>query len=153
MRLSEQIYNAFWILFGSAICVLSVQLTLWDPSGPGSGFIPFVAGALIGTTGLVLSVLEFARRVRDRHPERFFPNRLVIRRILFVLGALCFMALTIAHLGFLVSAFLAICFLLRAIEPQKWTTILVVALASSLGSYYLFNGLLQVPLPKGILGF
>jgi hypothetical protein len=153
MRLHEQIYNAFWILLSGAICVLSVQLTLWDASGPGGGFIPFLAGALIGATGLALFVLEFAKGIRDRRPEAFFPNSLAIRRILFVLGALCFMALTIAHLGFLISAFLAICFLLRAVEPQKWTTIVVIALASSLGSYYLFNGLLQVPLPAGILGF
>lgn len=153
MRLHEQIFNAFWIFFGCAICVLSVQLTLWDSSGPGSGCIPFIAGILIGATGLVLFVLECARGSRDRRPEGFFPNALAIRRILFILSALCFMALTVAHLGFLVSSFLAVCFLLGAIEPQKWTTTVVVALASSLGSYYLFKGLLQVPLPRGILGF
>ncbi len=69
------------------------------------------------------------------------------------MGALCFMAMALSTLGFLLSAFLATCFLLRAIEPQKWWVVLVVASVSCVAAYGLFDGLLQVPLPKGLLGF
>lgn len=147
----EQAYNALWIVLGLGICLLSVRLTLWDESGPGNGFIPFVAGLLIGISGLGLLLAEWARRPAAAALP-FLPNRPATVRILLILGGLCFMAASLTTLGFLLSAFLSLCFLLRAIEPQKWWVVVLVALISCAGGYGLFNTLLQVPLPRGLLG-
>lgn len=153
MRICEQAYNAFWILLGSASCIISVQLTLWDETGPGNGFIPFVTGLLIGVSGLTLFLVELCKQFSPGASQPFLPNRPATVRILLVLGGLCFIAVTLSHLGFLISAFLVLCCLLRAIEPQRWWVVLVIAVISCVAAYGLFSVLLQVPLPKGLLGF
>ncbi len=61
-------------------------------------------------------------------------------------------ALALERLGFLLTTFLLMISLLRAIEAQKWRKVVVVALATALISYAIFSWLLGVPLPAGLLG-
>ena len=73
-------------------------------------------------------------------------------RIGATLATLAGFALVLEHLGFLLSTFLLMVCLLRAIEAQSWGKIITVALATSLITYGLFARLLGVPLPAGVLG-
>ncbi len=57
-RVVDQIFNIFWILFGIGICIQSIRHQLWSPAGPGSGFIPFLTGLLIGASGFLLFLSE-----------------------------------------------------------------------------------------------
>ena len=57
MRSYEQVYHVVWILLAVGICRESLRLKIWDAaSGPVAGFIPFLAGILIGLSGLLLLV-------------------------------------------------------------------------------------------------
>ena len=62
-------------------------------------------------------------------------------------------ALVIENLGYLISTFILMVLLLRAIDPQKWHVVIAVALSTSLVSYLIFAWLLNIPLPKGFLGW
>jgi putative tricarboxylic transport membrane protein len=68
------------------------------------------------------------------------------------LAALAGFALVLERLGFLLTTFLLMVLLLRAIEAQRWPKVIVVALATALISYAIFAWLLGVPLPPGVLG-
>lgn len=146
----EQAYNLIWVLLGTSVCFLSGRLGLWDgSSGPGNGFIPFLSGLLIGCVGLTMFLLE----LRRPHPQQhLLPSRTAALRIALVLGGLCFVAVALSTLGFLISAFLTTAVLLRAIERQKWWVMVLIALVSCLAAYVLFDVLLQVPLPRGPFG-
>jgi putative tricarboxylic transport membrane protein len=68
------------------------------------------------------------------------------------LATLIGFALVLQPLGFLLSTFLLMVCLLRAIDAQSWGKVIAVALATSLLTYGLFAWLLGVPLPAGVLG-
>ncbi len=55
-------------------------------------------------------------------------------------------------IGYLLITFLLMAFLLRAIEPQPWKTVIGWALAGSLGSYLIFEVWMKLRLPRGFLG-
>ena len=70
-----------------------------------------------------------------------------------VVIALCVMASLMPLLGFLVAATLVMTFLLGLTERTPVASALTLAVVSSLSIYWLFTSLLQVRLPKGLLGF
>src|SRR6185295_15102615 len=101
---------------------------------------------------LALSCL--VQTVRDRTiepPTEQIPAEGWIR-IGATLTTLVGFALVLEWLGFLLSTFLLMVLLLRAIEAPKWSKVIVVALATAALSYGLFGWLLGVPLPAGVLG-
>jgi apolipoprotein N-acyltransferase len=75
------------------------------------------------------------------------------RRVALVIVALVAMALLMPTLGFLVAAFLVMTFLLGLTEHRRLGSSIVLAAASSVFIYWLFASLLQVRLPRGLLGF
>jgi len=54
--------------------------------------------------------------------------------------------------GFILSTFLFLFFLFKAMEPRKWFTLVVISLVGSLTCYLVFQVWLRVSFPKGILG-
>jgi hypothetical protein len=54
-------------------------------------------------------------------------------------------------LGYLVTTFLFVAFLLRIVERKSWAQAGAVALSASLVSYIIFGLLLGAPLPAGFL--
>jgi uncharacterized membrane protein YuzA (DUF378 family) len=153
MRSYEQVYNLFWILLSIGICTESIRLQLWDPSsGPVAGFIPFLAGILLGISGLLMFISGWSRRPRKDQRERFWPDVTGTRRIVYILAGLSAMAYLMPILGFLITSILITAFMLRVIEPQKWITVILTSFSCCFLVYWLFHHLLQVSLPRGFLG-
>lgn len=153
MRSYEQVYNFFWIVLSIGICVESTRLQVWDPvSGPSAGFIPFLAGILIGVSGLLMFISGWLKRRRKDQREKFWPEMAGTKRIVLIFAGLSAMAYLIPILGFLITSILITTFMLRVIEPQKWVAVIITSLGCCLLVYWLFNNLLQVSLPKGFLG-
>jgi hypothetical protein len=63
--------------------------------------------------------------------------------------ALLVYAWTMEYAGFLISTFFFLAFLLRFIEPQRWSVVLLGALLTSSVSFLIFEVLLQCQLPRG----
>ncbi len=153
MRAVELISNLVWVLLGFGICVYAFRLRLWDAAGPASGFLPFIAGVFVGLTGLALLLQARAQRPRERRPAPFWENRAARNRVGLVVLGLCAMAYLMPILGFLLAATLVMTFLLGLTERTRLVPTVTLALASSLSIYWLFASLLQVRLPRGLLGF
>jgi putative tricarboxylic transport membrane protein len=68
-------------------------------------------------------------------------------------AALALTALLFEPLGFRLTMFAALAFLLFALGGQGWLTTLLVASAGSFGAFLLFDRWLRVTLPVGIFGF
>ena len=61
-------------------------------------------------------------------------------------------AFVLERAGFFLTTFLLMILLLRAIEAQRWSKVIGIAVATALISYAIFGWLLGIPLPTGIFG-
>ncbi len=119
--------------------------------GPGPGFFSFWMGILLIVLSLIQIVMTW-RRPAEPLPDGFIPNREGIKRILSIIGALAAALALMNYLGFSLTMTGFCVFLLRRLGRQSWWLTLLLSIAAGFGTYYLF-GLLQVMLPRGILGF
>jgi putative tricarboxylic transport membrane protein len=149
----EQVFNLFWVLLGIGICIQAVRHQLWSPDGPGSGFIPFLTGLLIGGAGFLLFLEELAKSPERKETGKFWENPVALKRVLYLVGSLCVMAFLMPRLGFLLTSTFASILMIRVIEPKKWVTVVSTSVLSCLLIYALFRFLIQIRLPKGFLGF
>ncbi len=81
------------------------------------------------------------------------PNGAAFKRVALSLGGMLLSAVLFEFLGFVLTFFCLIIFLIRAIQPEKWRVDILYTLAFTLGAYMLFHVLLKTTLPTGILGF
>ncbi len=152
MNIYEQVYNLGWIFAGIAICIQSIRLKLWDITSPGGGFIPFLAGLIVGAIGLLMFILECSKGFKKGPRVNFWQNPAAQKRIIFILGGLCAIAYLMPILGFLLSSILVTSFMLRVIERSRWVIVIGLAFAFCFLVYFLFYYLLKVNLPRGFLG-
>ena len=117
---------------------------------PQTAFFPRTLAVLLGIISLILLARALAGRETLRAGEKIETQGWI--RIAVTLMTLAGFALALERLGFLLTTFLLMISLLRAIEAQKWRKVVVVALATALISYAIFSLLLGVPLPAGLLG-
>jgi len=134
---------AGWFLFESR------KLSFGTLRLPHTGFFPKILIALL----LFLTLLCLAQTVRgakaETRSEKISAEGWL--RIGATLTMLVGYALVLERLGFLLSTFLLMVVLLRAVEAPPWRKVTLVALLTTLFCYTLFAWLLGVPLPAGIL--
>jgi hypothetical protein len=137
-----------------ALSALFALLVLWEtrkiPFGylaePGPGVVP----ALLALTLLACSIVMIAGgRAGDRVADIRWKEW---RQALAILGACAFMALALERLGYRLTIFVALLLLVSIVEKKGWIVGVVFAGSFSLGTHYLFDRLLRVPLPQGPFG-
>ena len=137
-------------LFGVFVIYESLQIKYYGSDfGPGPGFFSFWLGVLVAA----LSAIEIGRTFGKRVPlpADFFPTRSGVARIACLLGALVAVVFLLTRLGYSLTMLLFCGFLLRVLGKQPWWLTVVLALAGSFGTAYIFRQL-QVILPGGWLG-
>jgi putative tricarboxylic transport membrane protein len=144
-----------WMIIAALFCGGSINLGLGDLRDPGPGFFPFVMSAFIFLFALLVLIFSLTgRKGYDSASEKKFrPEGDGIKRISLTIGALFMYVFLLDYLGFVLCAFLFIFFLLRFIEPQKWTTVFCGAGLTAVLSYTIFEIWLKVQMPIGPLGF
>lgn len=154
MRTAELVADAAWVVLGLGICLYALRLKLWaHGSGPGSGFLPFIAGVFMALVGVALLAREWSRRPRTGEAPPFWPHPAGRTRAGLVVAALCVMAYLMPILGFFAAAVLVMVFLLSLAERARLGSSVALAVVSTAAIYWLFGRLLHVRLPRGPLGF
>ena len=132
--------------FGAAALYESSKLPFGTVHSPGQGFFPWWTSAAVVLLALVLMFQALASRSSTAQEG---PGRIAkIALLLVVLVAYIFL---LDLLGYLLCTFLLVLFMLRAIDPQRWTVALGMAAVTAVGSYVVFAVWLSVPLPRGPL--
>lgn len=142
--------NGLGLLLGLAVVGLSLRMPIFDPSGPGGGFLPMILGAMLALSSLALLMQPFAELVSE---DSRWPDRDGFRRVAAVVLSLAAFAILMPLLGFLATAILVMLCLLPIIARRGWVFTLFVALACSGGVYFVFVRLLGLNLPRGPWGF
>ncbi len=142
-----------WFGIGILICIGSLMLSLGEFRKPGPGFLSFFAGLAI--SGLALAVHLQSRKTRPgagkEKPKPIWSDRQKGVKMVLTVAALLAYALAMNYLGFLISTFLFLAFLFKAIAPQRWSAAILGSLVASAAFYGIFEFGLQCQLPKGIL--
>lgn len=154
MREDDRFCSLVLLGIALAACLGASQHDVGTFNNPGSGFFPMVLGIVLG----ILSLIILAGGVIAKRAAT--TKQLVVKkRSFFTMNALIVVAVLICYglllvpLGFIVTTFLLFTALFKFVADQKWLPSLGEALALSLGSYIIFEVLLGVPLPYGIIAF
>jgi putative tricarboxylic transport membrane protein len=144
-----------------ALAVLAVSVYVFaaarefvylDSTGPGGGFFPAWVGGLGVLIALALLLSLRERTVRSYEAWRW-PERAAAWRIGATVLAVAVAALVLERAGFRLTMFALLVAVLRACGVSAWWRLLLVAAVGSLLMHFLFQRLLKVQLPTGILGF
>lgn len=139
----------FFFLLSLVICIEAYKLGLGSLNAPKPGFFPFITGMLLGA----LSLLRFAVTLMPRNKAQGFKISINWKKSISLLAALLAYAFLMNHLGYFVSTFILIVFLLKVIEPKPWWTAFAGGLGIAFFTHVIFRIWLQVQLPRGFLGF
>ena len=139
----------FWLALGLLVCYGASRLGLGSVTDPGSGFIFFWSGSILG----LLSLMLFTGSLRGDSAETRQTLGTNWIKISLVLASLVLYGFLLERLGFVFTTFALLTFLLGLSEEKKWPRILGVASVAALGGFALFELWLKIRLPKGIFGF
>jgi hypothetical protein len=138
---------------GATLALIGL-VTIWEsrafPLGslhrPGPAYMPvLLALLLIGFGVAVFAMGGGARTLREVGWHEW-------RHAVAIFGACAFAAWGLDRIGYRLTMAAVLAFLLLVLEKKSLLTSLAVTLAMSWGSFYLFDTLLKVPLPRGPFG-
>ncbi len=149
----EKWSSLVWLGVGILICIGSLMYSLGSFHNPGPGFLSFFAGLIMTCLALVVH-LQSRKALpgeKKEKPEPIWGDRRKGWKMVLTVVALMVYAVAMNYLGFLISTFFFLAFLLRVIEPQRWSVALLGSALASAVFYGLFEIGLQSQLPRGIL--
>ena len=113
---------------------------------PGPAFTPMLlAGLMIVFGGVLFAMGSRGRRLAEVGWHEW-------RHVAAILAACAFAAWGIERLGYRLTMALALAFLLLIVERRRWALGLALIVVVAGGSFFLFDTLLHVPLPRGPFG-
>jgi len=153
MKKNSRLGGLFWLVLGISICIESVKLNLGDLHRPGPGFMPFLAGTLLGALGLILGFSKISNGLEEKVSSKKIWVKGGDRNIIFPLLALIGYVLLLDLVGFLVTTFIFLLLLFKLAEPKRWFIPLALAGGTVVLSHLIFSVWLQCPFPKGAFKF
>ena len=147
---SDRLSSLFWFALGAGSIYGSVRLGLGTTGEPGSGFMPFAAGAFICAMALFVFLQSFEggqHRLSALWPGGHWRRPLVV-------GVLTLAYIVVLEtLGFSLTGFLLLAIIMRGLEKLSWKKTLIISILTLAVSYVVFKVFLKATLPPGILGF
>ena len=139
----------FWVAVGILTCYGATRLGLGSVTEPGAGFIFFWSGLIL----VLLSLMVLVDSIRSAEHMVGDMEKINWAKIALILLSLLLYAFFLERLGFVLTTFVLLSFLLGWIEGTNWARSLGVASAAALACFAIFELWLKIRLPKGIFGF
>ena len=137
--------SLFLFLLGTGAIIGAIQLRVGTPTEPQPGFFPFLAGISL----VVLSIIIFLKGWFGQRQENVAFGE--IKRPAYLLGVMIVLVAVLDRLGYVIGTFIASGLILRILNVKSWKVLLLTSLCLSIGTYILFDRLLGIELPVGIL--
>lgn len=139
------------LAFSAFMIVESLSMPISSQYGPGPGLFPLGLGILLAILSLALLWDGVNPKVADK-PSKFQNKRGLLSSALVIVGLVGY-ALTITWLGYLITTFLLVIFLMKVVAKDSLKTTMLTAVGVTVLLFLIFNVGLGVHLPKGPLGF
>ena len=154
MKKRDGVIAICWIILGSVITLWSRTFPFGNRQALGPAILPFLCGIML----IFLGIVVFFQAIKQNEKRSIkapplFPRGGALKRVASGLLVMFLSAVVFDRLGFVLTLFCMILVLLRTIEPMKWRFDLFYTLVFTAGSYILFQVLLTLSLPRGLLGF
>jgi len=144
---SDKYLSLFCLLLAILLIEESWKLGVGELRKPGSGLFPLLIGMFL----LIVSFLLFLQTRSHTTTDKEGTEKVRYRNIFLCISSLYAYVLVVEWLGFIVSTFFLILFLLKAIEHKGWRLAVTTALLTAAVSYAFFGIALRAALLRGIL--
>lgn len=134
------------LAFGATAAFESAKLPFGTIHNPGQGFFPWWTSVVVVLLATILLIQALKLRASTALDKSGRIAKVVA--LLVVLAAYTFL---LDPLGYPICTFLLVLFMLRVLDPQRWTVALSMAALTAVGTYVVFAIWLSVPLPRGPL--
>jgi putative tricarboxylic transport membrane protein len=142
---SDILAGLFLLLLGIAVTIRSIAYQLGTAHEPQPGLFPFLLGLFL----IVLSTILILNAGRGHSTGMSaFGN---LWRPAILVGGLVIYVLITNFAGYVISTTLLAIVTLRVMDTKKWWVVVGSSLLIAIGSYVLFDRLLDLPLPAGII--
>lgn len=144
-----------WMGFGILFVVGSLMQGLMRKGVPGPGFLPFISGIFLIALSFMVLIPALSNKKTENgatQAAKFFPEKDSLKKVLLALVGLFAYGVSLEYTGYLINTFFLMLLMARLIQRVKWRTVLILSLSTAILSYLLFVVLLNVQLPKGVLG-
>jgi hypothetical protein len=119
----------------------------WGSDGPRAGFFPFYVSAIV----LISCAINIGTVLRQPDDGRIFAKWHELGKVVSVVVPTAIYAVLVAYIGLYVSSTLLIAVFMRWFGKYKWLTVIAVAVAVPVLTFFMFEIWFLVPLPKGPL--
>ena len=146
MLTTDRVAGGALVLVGAIALWQSLQLPLGSLRHPGPAYMPALLAVLLMLFGIAVAALGGATGAFSAVAWTEW------RHALAIFGACAFAALALERLGYRLTVGLVVAFLLGVVERKHPLLTVALAVGVAGGSFFLFNTVLRVPLPRGPLG-
>ncbi len=144
----DLIGSVLLILTGIGVVIESVRLKIGTLHGPQPGFFPFVGSILLIALSLVLLIQSWRGGEASHQPEEASGE---LRRPAILVAGMGIYSAVLDPLGYLISTLLIAAVVLRVLGVRSWKVLSLGSLGLSVGTYLLFDRILGIDLPPGVL--
>ena len=145
----EGIFNLSVFVLGVVVIAESVRLGFGGLEQPGAGLFPFFAGLTICTAQLFVIIKSVFRKGKQ---TEFPANKGATKRLAALIAVLVGWIVVMPFLGYILVTFAAVFAFAKLLGLKGWGRPLLLSAGTSLGVYLLFDRLLYLDLPRGLLG-
>jgi hypothetical protein len=145
----EAVVAAILLVIGIVVIVESRRLGAgWTSDGPGSGYFPFLIGAIVVIASLGMLFESLLGKKKNTEP---FVDTVQLKRVLSVLLPALVYVLAVAFLGLYVASAVYIALFMVILGKYSWIKSVLIALAVNTLFFFMFEVWFKVPLFKGSL--
>jgi len=137
--------SLFLFFLGIGAVIGSIRLHVGSPTEPQPGFFPFLGGISL----IVLSSVIFLKAGVGQSQKKVVFGE--VGRPVLLLVVMIALVAVLDRVGYVIGTFLASGLILRTLNVKSWRVLLLTSLCLSIGTYILFDKLLGIELPVGIL--
>lgn len=149
---AERLVSVIWIIFGAAIVYVGHQHGLGEQGEPGSGFMIFFSGLFVVAMAVLVYIQSYTNKeMAASRLSTPWKGTHWMRSVWIILLTLGFVLL-IDVLGYFVTSILLLVIIMRFLENLSWFKSIVIPLCTVLGTYLLFKSMLDINLPRGVIG-
>jgi len=150
---ADRVGSFFWAAVGMISVYGSFNTGLGTLRAPGPGLLTFLAGCFLS----IAAVIEILKSIFQRNRESAKLSTLWEevnwhRALVVMIITICFILL-LEPLGFFISGFLVMFSLFKWVERLSWRKAIIFPAVTLALTYLLFDVLLKLSLPRGILHF
>jgi len=150
----QRFVSILFLIFSGTYLFLSFSLPLGKVAKPGPGMVPRGIGIVLTLLSLVhvMEVFFLEKGLSAKKTEDPLKREDVVR----VTGIVCLLILYMVlfpTLGYTFSTIILVGAVLRLLEMRGWARIVLISIVTSGFSYFIFDHILDVPLPKGMMPF